>query len=416
MEVKKTDKKNKVKDKGSHFVAGPENVKTTKSPDAPNLKLVKNEENKIKLIITSSCELKIRQLCNMFPSTEYSGFVFYTVKDMSDDFSKGTIEAFDFFPMDIGSSGFTRFEYTPEVMQYMMQKGLMGKCQYGLLHSHHSMKANPSGTDINTLNKEGEDRNHFLSIIVNNEGAYHAFLTRKVKVTNVGTITEEYPSFNNVLKKVEIQVNNVEEYVEYTELKILMAYPNAKELNERVKVLKEKNEQSSKQYNFRKDPPSLRTYTGTATKGDKYQGNLFPDSIGFGQSHRFGEQPDESMREASNREIENVYVGNKVDLTKITLSNDREQYCREFARNLFTNDKTMSLSKAIDLADEAYINCIEEYDLHKIVIDTFIENNDPKGSLALGVMSVLVTYTNSYSIAMDTIDAISDVFDLKVIY
>lgn len=415
MEVKKTNKKSNAKDKKEPFVAKPENVRTINAPNTPKLKLVKNESNKIKLVITSACELKIRQLCNMFPDTEYSGFVFYTVKDMADDFTKGTIEAFDFFPMDIGSAGFTKFEYTPEVMQYMMQKGLMGKCQYGLLHSHHSMLTNPSGTDINTLNKEGEDRNHFLSIIVNNAGVYHAFLTRKLKVTNVGTIIEEYPSFNNVTKKVEVQINSVEEYVEYTELKILMAYPNAKELSERIKALKERNAQFSKQYNVRKDPPSLRTYMGTATKEKGYYGSLFPDS--FGESHRFGEQPSERMWEESNKELEKAYTGDKVDLNKIILSNDREAYCRDFARDLFTNDETMSLSQAISLADEAYVNNEEaEYDLKKIVIDTFNENKDPKGSLAFGVMSVLIPYTNSYSIAMDIIDVISDVFDLNVIY
>lgn len=37
-----------------------------------------------------------------------------------------------------------------------------------------------SGTDLSTLVQEGTEQNHFLSLIVNNEGAYTAKITRKV--------------------------------------------------------------------------------------------------------------------------------------------------------------------------------------------------------------------------------------------
>lgn len=138
MEVKKTKNKNASKQteksKSKPFEAKPENVRIINTSNKPKLGLIHNDDNKIKLIITSECELKIRQLCNMFPNTEYSGFVFYNVVSMKDDFSEGVIKAFDFFPMDIGSSGFTKFEYNPDVIRYMASKGLMGKCQYGLLH------------------------------------------------------------------------------------------------------------------------------------------------------------------------------------------------------------------------------------------------------------------------------------------
>lgn len=38
-----------------------------------------------------------------------------------------------------------------------------------------------SGTDTNTLLEEGTDRNHFVSLIVNNEGNYVAAVTRRIK-------------------------------------------------------------------------------------------------------------------------------------------------------------------------------------------------------------------------------------------
>ena len=39
-----------------------------------------------------------------------------------------------------------------------------------------------SGTDKATLQSEGSDMNHFVSLIVNNAGKYTAGVTRKVKL------------------------------------------------------------------------------------------------------------------------------------------------------------------------------------------------------------------------------------------
>lgn len=282
--------------------------------------------------------------------------------------------------------------------------------------SHHSMSSNPSQTDIETINKEGEDRNHFLSVIVNNAGSYHAYLTRKLKITNVGKTIEEYSSYGNEKKTVEIIIDSTEEYVEYTELKVIMAYPNAKEITDRMAELKKRNEELSKTRVSKNNPPSLRTYTGTANNNysGKY-GGLFPgedmDSFPYGTAHRFGE----SVWDISNKEIEKASNGKKVDLNKIVLSNDREEFCRKFARDLFTNDKTMSLSKAVELADISYLENSECADLFGVVKQTFDENNDSLGSLAYGVMYALIPYTN-YTIAIDMIDTISDYFNLEVTY
>ena len=41
-----------------------------------------------------------------------------------------------------------------------------------------------SGTDVKTLQEEGEDRNTFVSLIVNNAGTYTAAVTRRIESTN----------------------------------------------------------------------------------------------------------------------------------------------------------------------------------------------------------------------------------------
>ena len=70
-----------------------------------------------------------------------------------------------------------------------------------------------SSTDINTLKEEGNNTNHFVSLIVNNEGKYVAKITRKIKVLKNIKEKTSYNSFNNKL---------IEKTNSYTEEKILL--------------------------------------------------------------------------------------------------------------------------------------------------------------------------------------------------
>lgn len=71
------------------------------------------------------------------------------------------------------------------------------------------MQTSFSGTDINTLHSEGEEQNHFVSLIINNAGNYNAAITRKVKgerkTVTTGTESLTYKSFNNVEKTIASQ-------------------------------------------------------------------------------------------------------------------------------------------------------------------------------------------------------------------
>lgn len=70
-----------------------------------------------------------------------------------------------------------------------------------------------SGTDTSTLLKEGDDRNHFVSLIVNNAGTYTAGITRKITRTRDVHDCYKYNSYNDE------EVSNCEDYVEeYTSI------------------------------------------------------------------------------------------------------------------------------------------------------------------------------------------------------
>lgn len=82
-----------------------------------------------------------------------------------------------------------------------------------------------SGTDRNTLLKEGADCNNFLSLIVNNEGTYTAAITRRVELENSVskkvTTTGKYPLFNT---GVEVLMPRQEDKSSYKETVISVEF------------------------------------------------------------------------------------------------------------------------------------------------------------------------------------------------
>lgn len=83
--------------------------------------------------------------------------------------------------MDIGSSAYTEYKESVDVISYRAQNDLIGEDIFeGLIHSHNTMATFFSTTDCNTLAEEGTNSNHFVSLIVNNAGTYTAGVTRRV--------------------------------------------------------------------------------------------------------------------------------------------------------------------------------------------------------------------------------------------
>lgn len=164
------------------------------------ISLVKKSSS-FKIVIPEEVEAKIRHLCSAVYNTEWSGKLFYRPKGTIDD-GNFEVECVDILVMDIGSSTFTEYADSPDIIAYMADHDLLdGDIQEGLIHSHHSMQAYFSGTDQNTLKLEGNDSNHFVSLIVNNRGDYVAAVTRKIvietqkKIISENTTTEYYDTY-----------------------------------------------------------------------------------------------------------------------------------------------------------------------------------------------------------------------------
>ena len=149
------------------------------------------------LTIPKEVQEKIEYICKKISDVEWSGTLFYK--------HEGTIEgkdllitALDIFVQDIGTAAYTEFDQSPDVISYACQHPelLENEVQMGLIHSHNTMATFFSGTDTATLNEEGNDRNHFVSLIVNNAGTYSAGITRKSIISQQIVQKAFYNTFN----------------------------------------------------------------------------------------------------------------------------------------------------------------------------------------------------------------------------
>ena len=141
-----------------------------------------------KLIVPANVEAKIRYLIRKYPSTEWSGVLFYSHTGNFED-NNLVLTCEDFLPMDLGTSGWTEFKMNEDVVAYMTEHMNLFYCELGILHSHHRIGAYFSGQDMKRLNEDGDDTNCFLSLVVDTKGEYVAAITRKVK-TKVEVVTK----------------------------------------------------------------------------------------------------------------------------------------------------------------------------------------------------------------------------------
>lgn len=196
------------------------------------------------LLIPQDVQAKIDYICSKIHDVEWSGTLFYTP---SGSIEKGdfAVKALDIFVQDIGTSAYTEFSQSPDLVGYMAQHmELMEDAVYhALIHSHNTFATFFSGTDVATLQEEGNDRNHFVSLIVNNAGKYTARVTRKIYTTRKIKNNYSYFSFNNIKIFGKGEKEETIEEIEWFNLKITSEqsseFNEIAERLEEIKVAKE---------------------------------------------------------------------------------------------------------------------------------------------------------------------------------
>lgn len=263
-----------------------------------------------KLVIPADVEKKIRHLCNRISQVEWSGTLFYTY---SGSYEEGTLEirCVDIFPMDIGSQAYTEFDMSPDVIAYMTDHPELLDCQMGLIHSHNNMATFFSGTDTGTLREEGNDRNHFVSLIVNNAGTYTAAITRRLTEKRVINTTFTYRTFDDVEKTGTRTVEVEEEVIAYNMLNIIKEGEVTEpflEIDERLEAIKK----SKAKVVATKAPLSTTSYHGGLPfTPPTYQGNSKEVSKAARQGSLFDE---EFMESEPPRKVEQIADPNELTI------------------------------------------------------------------------------------------------------
>lgn len=138
--------------------------------------------------IPSSVRDKIDYICKKISSVEWSGRIFYKIVEGSlDDISTVRIELVDVYLEDKGSTGYTEYTASEDIMDLFDAHPHLEDCRFGMIHSHNNGGVYFSGTDLDELKENHYKYEVYLSIVVNNNkdvAAKIAFpATQKVTVT-----------------------------------------------------------------------------------------------------------------------------------------------------------------------------------------------------------------------------------------
>lgn len=143
-------------------------------------------------------------MCSRISEVEWSGILFYSETEGSIDNPDSLVLTLEcVYPVDKGSQAYTGFDTADsDIMAFLMNNTELLKMNQGFIHSHNSMKAFFSGTDMDELRDNCKNHNYYLSVIVNNasdivakvaiyvEDEYSVQGTR-VKMNSLGQVIKE---------------------------------------------------------------------------------------------------------------------------------------------------------------------------------------------------------------------------------
>jgi proteasome lid subunit RPN8/RPN11 len=246
-------------------------------------------EDKVKLIISKELQAEVANLHRRVGDIEWSGILLYEVVEGNiKNPSSLVLKANRIYPMDIGSSTYTEYEFTEEVMDMYDHIEGAEEMKIGHIHSHHNMSCFFSGTDNSELHDNAPNHNFYLSLIVNHKMINCAKVAVVGKRKSKGSVVE-IQGFDGPDK---IKFVDTEEEVLLLMDCVLEYESNVENwFNDRVDALFEKNRQAAAKRvtyvaPFNKTPLGP-VYTNRSWNDDPYA--EFADG-GFGQLDIF-DQP-----------------------------------------------------------------------------------------------------------------------------
>jgi hypothetical protein len=158
-------------------------------------------------------------------NVEWSGPVLYSINKGDISTPKSfELEAHAMYPMDIGTSGYTEYDFEPEEtfdMHDYYPEILTKSWDMGHMHTHHNMKAYFSSTDDQELKDNTPNHAYYFSLIVNHKGEYVARLCVMAKREIKGTSGIKYKNINGKDKTSATEIKQTQDIVYAIDLDVV---------------------------------------------------------------------------------------------------------------------------------------------------------------------------------------------------
>jgi len=350
-----------------------------------------------RLKVSRELERQINYMHAKVGSSEWSGVLVYEiVKGDFDNPAKIEIDCKGLYPMDIGTPGYTEYDFDEnnvfDMHDYYPQI-IEKNWRQGHIHSHHSMRTFFSGTDEQELRDNTPAHAYYLSLIVNFDKTYTARLCvmaeREVKgESNIG--------FKNIIgkdKHSSVKLSSKEKVVYAInmdiELELDSFHAEFTKLEKRIEDKKIKVEEERRKSYFHGNSPA---WIHPDHRDDSYQRqlNLFdPDELN---------NKTRTIKDDFNDEVE--------DFLYKLISTDAKAKKGHLQSKIIVTDR--SWIQASDVDKKTYCSDIEKgfndfY--HAVFIDPDMNNFNMVMDAAI---QILDDYSSSYEFASDLIDILSD--------
>jgi proteasome lid subunit RPN8/RPN11 len=243
-------------------------------------------EGNIELSLTPEILEEIRLLHDRVGAIEWSGMLVYKILEGSiEDHKNMKLEAVQVLPMDIGTSGYTEYEISPESDDYTfdnLSRVLMAPdLKMGHIHTHHDMRCFFSGTDTNELHDNAPNHNYYLSLIVNFKDP-EEWCAKVVYIgteTQKGTISSSFQGTSSVIQRA-FEIDKEVDVMYCIDVNITVPETEYEVLGDFEKRVTDLEEKRKKKY-----APQSRITTQNPYYG--YYGESIPHQVGRGQMALF---------------------------------------------------------------------------------------------------------------------------------
>lgn len=223
-----------------------------------------------KIVIPEKIENYINYLHKTIGATEWSGILFYKLTSGNINKLKDLVFQVEMiYPMNIGTSAYTEFDYNSEVMNaYDISEELIS-CSTGHCHTHHTMSTFYSKDDTEELLGNCKNFNYYITLIVNFAKDYKC----KIAFPTKAKVNKEYTIKNNEGKFIKAKSSLEEEIILVGDLDI--EFENKIETEEWiVKRVAELKNQAIEKAKAKTATPTYSTM-GTFPSGTYAQPTLF---------------------------------------------------------------------------------------------------------------------------------------------